>query len=63
MRIARIIPHAAKKREIMKAKRKRERNCTRGGLMQGGSARVGYALGVSRVIKYKVNSFVELGGK
>lgn len=31
--------------------------------MQGESARVGYALGVSRVIKYKVNSFVELGGK
>lgn len=46
----------------MKAKKERERETARG-LMQGGSARVGYALGVSRVIKYKVNSFVELGGK
>ncbi|KYQ54122.1 hypothetical protein ALC60_06994 [Trachymyrmex zeteki] len=58
MRIARVVAGAAKKKETKK------RNCARGGPPR---CRVdppsGYALGVSRVIKYKVNSFVELGGK
>lgn len=48
-----------------KKKEARKRNCARGGPPP--RRRVdppsGYALGVSRVIKYKVNSFVELGGK
>jgi len=59
MRIARIVVGAAKKKEAKK------RNCAQGGPPR--RCRVdppsGYALGVSRVIKYKVNSFVELGGK
>ncbi|KYM79653.1 hypothetical protein ALC53_09876 [Atta colombica] len=56
MRIARIVVEAAKKKEAKK------RNCAQGGPPP--RCRVdppsGYALGVSRVIKYKVNSFVEL---
>ncbi|TGZ56016.1 Uncharacterized protein DBV15_04727 [Temnothorax longispinosus] len=60
MRIARVVAGAAKKKEAKK------RNCAREAARRW-RRRVdppsGYALGVSRVIKYKVNSFVELGGK
>lgn len=70
MRIARAIVVLARREggEKREAAQKEERSnegreTAREAVWRGVGPPSGYALGVIRVIKYKVNSFVELGGK